>query len=393
MRRIARFVALGYLAIVIVTALLQLAGVTRFAAPLAVLPTPQRPPIVVTIGYSSEQSKWITAAAQQFADTSPTLGGRPIQLVLRAQGSLSMLADVVQDRFQPTAIIPAGSGLLATLDRDWGARHTGAVVVASSGPNQPQPVALSPLVLVSWQERADLLFPSGTANVWQRLHDALTKNNWSDPALGGQQAWGPVKLGHTSPEQANSGIETLTLLAYAYHNKSQGLTLGDIDDPGFKKWLGEIEQGVTDFPESTDTLFNSFLLKGASAYDVAVVYESQIVGDLNRIQGRMRVLYPPATTWSDHPFVVLQAPWNSAEQQAAARMFRDFLLGEPAQRLARQYGFRPANANVRLDETAPDNPFSAAGQYGVQLTTAGVVAAPAPEILDELRSIWKQVRG
>lgn len=393
MRKIARFVALGYVVVVAAAALLRVAGLARFAAPLDVLPVPPQQPIVVSLGYSSEQHEWLVAAAQQFQATGPSLRGRPIQIALRSQASLALIQDIASQRFQPTAIIPSGSTQLAVLERDWSARQAGAPIVAADGPNKPQPMALSPLVLVSWQERAGLLFPQGNQDIWRRLHDALQKPNWGDPALRGRPEWGPVKFGHASPLTDNSGIETLALLAYAYHNKAQDLTPGEIDDFKFEGWLKEIEDGVTDFPASTDILFNAFLSKGPSAYDVVMAYESQAVRAIARVRQDLRVLYPPATTWSDHPFTVLEAPWNTPEQQEAARMFRDFLLAEPAQQLARQYGFRPANANVPLNAAVPDNPFPMAAAAGVQQDTPGGVAPPSPEVLDTLAQFWgRQVR-
>lgn len=390
MRQIARLIALGYLGVIALTAALQLLGVTRFGAPVNVIPLPQRPPVAVDLIYSSEQQAWITEAAQQFAATAPTVRGRPIQLVLRAQGSQAIVDGIVSGGSQPTAIIPAGSAQLTALGARWDAQHAGAPIIAANGADAPQPIALSPLVLLGWKERMDLLFPPGQKDIWQRLHDALQKNNWSDPSLGGKQEWGPVKLGHASPQSANSGVETLALLAYAYRNKAQGLTAADINDPGFQKWLNEIEQGVTDTPPSTDALFNDFLRKGPSAYDLAVVYENQAISGIPLARQPIRVIYPPATTWSDHPFAVLQAPWSAPEQQEAARQFRDFLLGEPAQQLALRYGFRPANSAVPLNAQTPDNPFPNAAGIGVQQTSPGSVAALSPDLIEALVNIWQQ---
>jgi len=392
MRQIARLIGLGYVGVIALVVALQLLGVTRFMAPVNVIPLPQRPPVVVNLIYSSEQQEWMLAAAQQFAATEPSIRNRPIQLVLRSQPSQSIIDGIVSGSSQPTAIIPAGSTQLATLSRDWARQHGGSPLVATNGANQPQPIALSPLVLAGWKERMDLLFPSGNQDVWQRLHDALVKTDWSDPALGGKQEWGPVKLGHASPQTANSGIETLVLLAYAYQHKAQGLNLGEINDAGFQSWLKEIEQGVPDTPNSTDALFDAFLLKGPSAYDVVVVYESQAIRGITQARQSLRVIYPPATTWSDHPFAVLEASWNTPEQQEAAQLFRDFLLSEPAQRLALRYGFRPANAAVSLTANIPDNPFPAAASAGVQQTAPGSVAAPPPELVDALVDLWQQTR-
>ena len=149
MRQIARFVAFGYFAIVIIAAALQLVGLAQFAAPFNVIPAPARPPIVVNLVYSSEQREWITAAAQQFAAGKPTLRGRPIQITLQDRGSKTIIDDIVQGRSQPTAIIPAGSAQISELQQSNKAKLAGT----------PQPIALSPLVLVGWKERTDLLFP------------------------------------------------------------------------------------------------------------------------------------------------------------------------------------------------------------------------------------------
>ncbi len=230
--------------------------------------------------------------------------------------------------------------------------------------------------------------------MWARLHDALQKPNWSDPSLGGKLEWGPVKLGHASPRTANSGVETLTLLAYAYAKKGQGLTANDLNNPEFQSWLSEIEGTVSDFPASTDLLFSSFLLRGPSAYDVIVAYENQAVANVERTQwGALQVIYPAATMLSDHPFAILDAAWVAPEQQEAARMFRDYLLSEPAQRLALRYGFRPANSNVLLTANEPGNMFLAASAIGVKPELPGGVEAPSPEVTDALIRLWQKQTG
>src|SRR5690349_24077111 len=319
MRQVARFVAIGYFAIVVAAAALQLAGLTRFTAPFNVIPAPARPPIVVSLVYSSEQREWLSAAARQFAAGGPTIRGRPIQLTLQDRGSQAIIAGVEQ--LKPVAIIPAGSSQIAALSRS-------NQVKLAGGAFAPQPIALSPLVLVGWKERTDLLLPSGTPDVWARLHDAILKPNWGDPSLGGKPEWGPVKFGYASPRTTNSGAETLTLLAYAYSKKVQGLTAADVGSAGFKTWLQEVESGVGDFPDSTDTLFSSFLARGPSAYDVVMAYENQAVVGIDRAKkwGELRVVYPPATVLADHPFAILDADWVAPEQQEAARLFRDYLL-------------------------------------------------------------------
>jgi len=384
MRQIARFVAFGYFAIVIIAAALQLVGLAQFAAPFNVIPAPARPPIVVNLVYSSEQREWITAAAQQFAAGKPTLRGRPIQITLQDRGSKTIIDDIMQGRSQPTAIIPAGSAQISELQQSNKAKLAGI----------PQPIALSPLVLVGWKERTDLLFPNGTQDIWARLHDALKPDvKWV--TLGGKDEWGPVKFAHASPRATNSGAETLMLLAYHYHKKAQGLTAGAVNDSGFQSWLNDIESVIPNFPESTDSFFSSFLSQGPSANDVVVAYENQAVMGIERAKkwGAIQVIYPPATTLADHPFAILDAPWVAPEQQEAAGLFRDYLLGEPAQRLALHYGFRPANAAVSLTANEPNNMFLAALNIGVQRDLPSSVELPPPEVQDALVKLWGQQTG
>ena len=386
MRQIARFVAIGYFAAVAIAAVLQFAGLTQFAAPFNVIPVPARPPIVVSLVYSSEQREWLLAAAQQFAATRPTLHGRPIQLALQDRGSQAIVAGIEQ--IKPVAIIPASSAQIVALSR------SGAAALAG-GASAPQPIALSPLVLVGWKERTDRLFPAGTLDVWGRLHNAVLKTNWADPELGGQQAWGPVKFGHASPRTTNSGVEALILLAYAHAGKGQGLTTGDVSRPEFGTWLQEVESGVTDFPDSTDALFNSFLARGPPAYDVVIAYENQAIASVESAKrwGTLQVVYPPATLLADHPFAILEAPWVTPEQQEAARLFRDYLLGDAAQRQALRYGFRPASAAVSLASTEPGNLFPAASAIGVKQDLPGSVELPPPEVTEALVSVWRQQTG
>jgi ABC-type Fe3+ transport system substrate-binding protein len=385
MRQIARYIALGYFVVVAIAAGLQFIGLTQFAAPFNVIPVPARPPIVVSLAYSSEQREWLTEAARQFAGGQPTLRGRPVQLILQDRGSQAIISSI--DQLKPVAIIPASSVQIGALARSNSAKPAGGALA-------PQPVALSPLVLVGWKERTDLLFPAGAADVWARLHEAVLKPNWADPALGGQQAWGPVKLGHASPRTDNSGIEALALLAYAYHQKAQGLTIADISDPAFQTWLQEVETGVADAPASTDALFSSFLLRGPSAYDVVVAYENQAVASVGRTQqGVFQVIYPAATVLSDHPFAILDAAWVMPEQQEAARMFRDYLLSEPAQRLALRYGFRPVNTAVSLNDSDPGNLFQNASAIGVKPELPGGVEAPSPDVINALVALWRQQTG
>jgi hypothetical protein len=385
MLRLSRIIAIGYIAI----CLLALAGSALIGplgyAPCPLIPAPARPPIVVTIWYSTEKREWLEAARQQFEATRPTYNGRPIEIQLKGLGSAE-IAQRVADRDwrgeAPTAISPASGMWLSLFD----------LPVAAGGAEAPQPLVISPLVLVGWEDRANALWPDGPRNFWNDLHGAIADpNGWK--AHGGQEIWGPVKLGHTSPLTSNSGAQALILLAYAFHNKSSGLTAADIGDPAFAQWLSEIESGVASFGDSTGTLMSDIVNKGPSQYDFGIVYENlalRSIGAARQRQGQsLRLFYPPSTLVGDHPFAVLDGEWSSSEQRAAGLLFRDFLRSNAIQRLALQYGFRPTDPSVAIAGDEADNPFKMYAPNGARIEIVQQAETPSAEVVNGLLDVWR----
>jgi ABC-type sulfate transport system substrate-binding protein len=219
----------------------------------------------------------------------------------------------------------------------------------------------------------------------------VNEGGWK--ALGGNESWGPVKFGHTSPLTSNSGAQTLILLAYAFHNKSSGLTSADVNDPAFAQWLAEVEGGVSSFGDSTGTFMNDIVAKGPSQYDFGVVYENLALQSMDVAKQRqgqpLRIFYPPATLFGDHPFAVLEGDWAKPEERAAAIVFRDFLRSNAIQKLALQYGFRPTDPNVAITSADPSNPFTKYASNGVQITIAQQAEAPSAEVVNSLLELWK----
>jgi hypothetical protein len=266
---------------------------------------------------------------------------------------------------------------------------------------------LTPLVIVAWDQRAKVLWGDDTSTFWDTLHRALANpKGWvgvaeqrgfavGSPEYTQAQQWGFVKFGHTSPLTSNSGAQTLMLLAYAYHNKSSGLTSADITDPTFQKWLLEVETAVLEFGDSTGTFMTNMVQFGPSKYDVVAVYENVAIENIQAAQGRwgqdIKIYYPPATMFSDHPYAVLDAPWTTPEQRAAAVQFRSFLLSRPMQELALQsYGFRPADPNVPLITNDANNPFNKYKSYGVKVDIAQQVQTPTGDVVSTLLDLWRR---
>jgi hypothetical protein len=389
MLRLSRIIATGYIVICLVAlALSALTGPLGYA-PFPLVRAPARPPVAVTLWYSTEKRDWLEAAKQQFAATNPTYNGRPIQVTLKGFGSPEIAQRVANQEWRgekpPTAISPANAIWLSMF----------SVPVATAGAEAAQSLAISPLVVVGWEDRAQVLWPNGPKDFWRDLHDALAnEGGWK--ALGGNESWGPVKFGHTSPLTSNSGTQTLILLAYAFHNKSSGLTSADVNDPAFAQWLAEVEGGVTSFGDSTGTFMNDIVVKGPSQYNFGVVYENLALQSMEAAKQRqgqpLRIFYPPATLLGDHPFAVPEGDWATAEERAAAIVFRDFLRSNTIQQLALQYGFRPANPNVAITSDDSSNPFKKYAANGVQIVIAQQAEAPSNEVVNSLLELWKKIK-
>ncbi len=334
----------------------------------------------IFIAYGTEKREWMEEAARRFQEQNPQ-----ITINLEGVGSRETVKRIVDDELQPTAISPASSIQIALLREEWQTLHDSDIL----GADDPPPLVITPLVLVAWQERGEVLWPEGSSSeaIWQNLHDVMANpQGW---AAFGHPDWGFAKFGHTSPESSNSGIQTLVLMTYAYHDKTTGLSNADILDPGFQAWLDEIETAVVEFGDSTGTFMENMVRYGPSKYDTVAVYESLAIEYAQRAEDRwgqpLQVYYPPANIISDHPYAVLQAEWVSAEQRAAAEQFRDFLLSQEMQELALEYGFRPASLDVPV---APA--FEQHADYGIRVDIPQVVEVPSGGVLNELLELWRR---
>jgi len=133
---------------------------------------------------------------------------------------------------------------------------------------------------------------------------------------------------------------------------------------------------------------------GPSKYDIAVVYESLAIAQLENAQGRwgnLKVYYPSTTLWNDHPAALVQGDWVTEPQKKAARLWLQYLRSKPAQERALAYGFRPADPSVPLKSADAQNPFTRLAQYGVQLELPPVAKAPDGAFVRALMTMWSRV--
>jgi len=358
------------------------------AAPLPAA-TPVKPSVIeISMLYSSEKKDWIEAAGALFQKAHPE-----IKLTLTAMGSLDAARAIAEGKEKPTLFSPADSLVQNLLSFDWKAVNK-TDIVAQSGDDVPQPVVITPLVFVAWEDRgAALLKASGGSIGWKTIHAGVNAHDgW--PAVGGQAPWGFVKLGHADPARSNSGLQALFSMTFDFLGKPGGIEVGDLLKPKLQTFIKELEKGVPKLESSTNAFMTDMLRFGPSKYDIAVVYESLALSQIANADGRwgkLRVYYPATTLWSDHPVEVLQAPWVTPDQKAAARAFIAHLKSRPIQELAITYGFRPADPTVPLKTADAANPFTKLTDRGVKLDIPPMAAPPSGEVVRTMLQMWGRV--
>ncbi len=391
MLRIAQSIAGLYLIVAVVVTVITLAqGPLLGGAPLGGIldGAVGREPVTISIAYGSEKDAWLKAAAAEFAATNPRVQGRPIEVRLEPVGSREIVTRIVQGNLRPTVASPASSVQTELLRSEWQARTN--TDIYHSGGDAPQPLVLTPLVVVAWEERASMLGINDPNQLWDAIHRLVVSDQgW---AQIGRPQWGLGKFGQTDPSTSNSGIQTLVLLAYHYHNKTSGLQVQDVLNPSFQAWLDEFQRAVLEFPSSTGFLMQDVVRFGPSKYDFVTVYENLAIDSIETAANRWgptKIYYPANNILSDHPYAILNAPWVSAEQRQAAAQFRTFLLSREMQELAlTRYGFRPANSQVSLDISG--SPFERYASYGLRRDISAIVETPAGDVSRELITFWER---
>jgi ABC-type sulfate transport system substrate-binding protein len=396
MSRLRRFLFIVFSIVVVGTFIGSLASPafrarTKATAPLrdALLPPPT--PVELAVLYSTEKEEWLKDVVAEFENDVPLVNGHPIKVNLKKIGSREMYLAVLDGSERPDVISPASSLQISILE-DLSPAKFNRPIVRAADAAICRSVVKSPLVLVAWKERADVLWGNDPgSDLWKKLHAAvLDDNGWG---TYGHPDWGYVKFGHTSPLSSNSGFMTILLLTYDYFNKASGLSAAEmLGSSAYQQWLVDLETTIGKFGDSTGNYMKEMVAYGPSMYDLIAVYEATAIEQAQNAVGRygeLRVYYPPANIMSDHPFCVLQAEWVTDEKTKAAQQFIDFLLSKSAQEKALlQYGFRPADQTIPLDQVG--NPFQRYAANGVRIDAGKMVDLPSGSTLQTLLDFWSR---
>jgi ABC-type Fe3+ transport system substrate-binding protein len=342
------------------------------------------PPVEIGIAYGTEKQRWLEWAVAEFAKTSD---GKRIKINLIPMGSLEGAHAIISGDQRINVWSPASAVYRDIFVQDWQVKYSGNPFV------REEPIALTPMVFVVWEERYKAFQQKYKTMSLETVNQALeAKGGWEE--IAHHPEWGLFKFGHTHPNQSNSGLMTIVLAAYSYHHKTKDLTLNDILDTGFQRWLEELERGASGMSNSTGNMMREMVLKGPSSYDALYVYESVAIDYLKNAEGRwgqLRVVYPEYNAWNENPYYIINATWSNAEQKKASDVFLNFLLTEPIQKESLAHGFRPANPNVPVKFA--DSPFLLFAANGVQVDLQKICEPPKAEVVNNLLASWQRTQG
>lgn len=340
--------------------------------------------VKVSFVYGSEKKAWVEAVTQRYnANNARTASGKLIVVETLAMGSGESMTDTLDGKLQPTLWSPASRIWIPLLNDGWATAKGKDLVTEAC-----KDAVISPVVIMMWKPMAEALGWPDKAIGWSDIAAIATNPQGFAAAPYNKPQLGKFRFGHTHPDYSNSGLQTIIAMAYAGLGKTRGLDVEDIKKPELATFLSSIEGAVSHYGSSTGFFGDAMIARGTSYLSAAVVYESVVVSSYDPTKSPefpLVAIYPKEGTFlSDHPMCIPDAPWISAEQKEAAEAYRNYLLSEPIQREALNYGFRPALATIPV--TAPID--AAHGVDPKQPTST--LDVPKASVIREIRALWAQ---
>lgn len=372
--RIVFFVIIGIAVLIVIAGLLisQLPGWVNQSKAQAT-PTPSSEPLTVRILCALPVEPWVREAAKTFNAEDHRLEGRKIVVEVTPMDGLTAMGYYDREEMNPypTAWIPDSRYLVDLVNATYKTKR-GRDVFLTDGEYRARPIAIS---LFSWgiyASRAEVLRQRYGEINWKVIHDAaMVKGGWRE--IGGPECaecakWGYFKLVVPNPRKNAAGLVAMVAAAGEYYDKTS-ITVEDVTNADFQKWLGELMGAVTDYSSAYSV--EDLALFGYSMGDGGQLLESDLLVNMSGIQTRwadpLVIEYPQYLTWFDFPFTVWMGSETTAQEKNAALEFQKYLLSPEQQRQALKRGLRPANPDVPLD--GPDSLF-------VQWQSQGAMVLP-----------------
>ncbi len=190
----------------------------------------------------------------------------------------------------------------------------------------------------------------------------------------------------TAPTRSNSGLQTLVAqYASVSGKRPEQITQADVQQ--YTPQVKAIQQKVTRYGVSTNSLANAMVKNGAFWASVGSVYESSVIqanASLQPGQPRYEAIYPKSTFSSNMRAILPTAPWVSDREAAAAQQVIAFLQSPEAQQIAVDLGLRPGTPGVALGaKFSPEFGVDPQAKYDSY-------RPPQPQVAQAMIEAWEQ---
>ncbi len=326
-----------------------------------------------TFLYTSEKQGWIEEVTLEFEKWFFERFEITVHVELVVTGSHDSVNLILQESVQPTAWSPASSIWIPYLNTKWQEELGYEKEVAADS----TPLVLSPVVIGGWAS----FFEENNVNNFRDLYRLVEERIF-------------YKYGHPDPQLSNGGVMAEVLeFADALEKKPEDFEVNDFLNEEAKNFVSSIESQAVMYGKSTGFFGRWAVDNGPSAIDCFTVYESVVISNAEKATQKwsdsLVAVYPESgTLLSDHPFVILNAPWVSEYQKFAASQYLFYLLQEQNQDKAQNYGFRPANPNVPLNEKV-FNEINGV-EFEIKVPTYRPLSG---EAMEALFSVWSEVKN
>lgn len=335
---------------------------------------PPRNATVIAVTANSSLAPWLSMAVGNFnAERQETPDGKPVHVQLELVEAGQAVVDIAAGNSAPGLWIPDDQVWVDLLADKGNASFQGDC----------RSVAESPLVIALWRPIAESLGWPGRSLGWLDVGSlAADPSAWN--YYSGGQFGETLQLGHTHPGLSGSGVGTLLAIVQAAEAETGAVEASVVAEPVVQASVSAFEAAVAWFSSSTDELGRTMSERGSDYLGAAVMYESTVVhygaGNPNIVP-----IYPfEGTFMAHHPACINDGA--TVAEQAAAQLFREYLLAEEAQQLALANGLRPVNAAVPLGA-----PLDAA--HGVDLEQPAVIfESPRVETVYAVQDLWQAAR-
>ncbi len=358
---------------------------------------------VVTLAASSEKAALLRKIAAAYSASDRKVNGAcydfTVTTLASGTGEKNLAAGWDPDVSGPAPDVwsPAASTWLGLLRADLTAKDRPDILPAES-----QSVTSTPLVLAMPEPMARALgWPKVVLGWADVLGLVKAPGGW---ASKGHPEWGAFKLGKTNPTISTSGLAATVGALVAATGKSSDLTAADLKNPKVRDYAAAVEHSVVHYGDTTLTYLSNLQRAddggAALSYLSAVSVEEKSVLDYNAGNPSgdpatlgthappkvpLVAIYPKeGTLYSDSPYVVLNAPWSTAEKKAGAADFLTYLRAPEQQKLFTDANFRTFDQKAG----APITKSTFVKADGVTIA----LDPPAPAVLNGVRALWSELR-